>query len=348
MFALLVLGSFLALIVCTVMCLVNLIRKKKNNKPLIGLGVAFAVLAVSFIATPTSSSSSSSNASSVASKAESKAVSTASSVETKQSDEVSISEQVLVEQDGIKITAKSYTPDAADTSGIVWLANGVIPGADGLNLLIENDSDKNIQVYCNGLAVNDFMIDTTFMPDVSISKKANETLYIPHSGLADSGIYETQKIEVWFTVYDKDAQKALFNADDVTIETSAANNEPTPDPDFSEPVYSENGITITGTPIQESMPLGTNIVTMLIKNDSGKDVQAYCDTISANGYMVNPWVLSKKIYSGKKAVCTIGAQDEELAKNSIDNVNDIECTVKLLDPDTLMPRWTASNIEFKK
>lgn len=105
--ALLMLGSLLALIVCAIMCLVNLIRKKKNNKPLIGLGVAFAVLVVSFIATPTSSSSSSSNSSSVANKAESKAVSSASSAETKQSDEVSISEQVLVEQDGIKITAKS-------------------------------------------------------------------------------------------------------------------------------------------------------------------------------------------------------------------------------------------------
>ena len=58
--------------------------------------------------------------------------------------------------------------------------------------------------------------------------------------------------------------------------------------------------------------------------------------------------MSKKIYSGKNAVCTIGVQDEELKKNGIDNVNDIECTVKLLDPDTLMPRWTASNIEFKK
>lgn len=348
MFALLVLGSLLALIVCAVMCLVNLIRKKKNNKPLIGFGIAFAVLVVSFIATPTPSSSSSSNASSVASKAESKAVSTASSVETKQSDGVSISEQVLVEQDGIKIIAKSYTPDAEDTSGIVWLADGVIPGADGLDLLIENNSDKNIEVYCDGLAINDFMIDTTFMPDVSTGKKANETLYIPHSGLADAGIYETQKIEVWLTVYDKDTQKALFSVNDVIIETSVANNEPTPAPDFSEPVYSENGITITGTPIQESIPLGTNIVTMLIKNDSGKDVQAYCDTISANGYMVNPWVLSKKIYSGKNAVCTIGVQDEELKKNGIDNVNDIECTVKLLDPDTLMPRWTASNIKFKK
>lgn len=348
MFALLVLGSLLALIVCAIMCLVNLIRKKKNNKPLIGLGIAFAVLVVSFIATPTSSSSSSSNASSAASKTENKAASTAFSSETKQSDEVSISEQVLVEQDGIKITAKSYTPDAEYTSGIVWLANGVIPGADGINLLIENDSDKNIEVYCNGLAVNDFMVDTTFMPDVSAGKKANETLYIPHSGLADAGIYETQKIEVWLTVYDKNTQKALFSADDITIETSAANNEPTPDPNFSASVYSENGITITGTPIQESMPLGTNIVTMLIKNDSGKDVQVYCDTISANGYMVNPWVLSKKIYSGKKAVCTIGVQDEELTKNSIANVNDIECMVKLLDPDTLMPRWTANNIEFKK
>lgn len=348
MFAILVLGSLLALIVCAIMCLVNLIRKKKNNKPLIGFCVAFAVLVVIFVATPTSSSGSSSNASSAASKAESKAVSNSSSAKTKQSDKVSISEQVLVEQDGIKITAKSYTPDAADTSGIVWLANGVIPGADGLNLLIENDSDKNIEVYCNGLAVNDFMIDTTFMPDVSIGKKANVTLYIPHSGLADAGIYETQKVEAWLTVYDKDTQKVLFSANDITIETSAANNEPTPDPDFSEPVYSENGITITGTPIQEAATLGTNVVRMLIKNDGTKDLQAYCDTISVNGYMVNPWITSKRIYSGKKAIYVVAVQDEELKKNSIKSVDDVECTMEALAPDTINTIWTATNIEFKK
>lgn len=348
MLALLVLGSLLALIVCAIMCLVNLIRKKKNNKPLIGLGVAFAVLVVSFIAIPTSSSSSSSNSSSVANKAESKAVSSASSAETKQSDEVSISEQFLVEQDGIKITAKSYTLDAADTSSIVWLADGVIPGADGLNLLIENDSDKNIEVYCNGLAVNNFMIDTTFMPDVSTGKKANETLYISHSGLADAGIYETQKIEVWFTVYDKDTQKTLFTVDDITIETSAFGNEPTPDPDFSEPVYNKNGITIAGTPIQESAALGTNVVRMLIKNDGTKDLQAYCDTISVNGYMVNPWITSKRIYSGKKAIYVVAVQDEELEKNGIKSVNDVECTMKAFAPDTINTIWTASNIEFKK
>lgn len=61
---------------------------------------------------------------------------------------VTIEEQVLVEQDGIKITALEMTEDS------IW--------GEGVKLLIENDSDKNIGVGCNALIVNNYMITDLF------------------------------------------------------------------------------------------------------------------------------------------------------------------------------------------
>ena len=44
----------------------------------------------------------------------------------------------------------------------------------------------------------------------------------------------------------------------------------------------------------------------------------------------------------------VAVQDEELEKNGIKSVNDVECTMKAFAPDTINTIWTASNIEFKK
>lgn len=57
---------------------------------------------------------------------------------------VTIDEQVLVEQDGIVVTAMEYVTDS------IW--------GDGVKLLLENNSDKDVTVGCNAPIVNDYMI----------------------------------------------------------------------------------------------------------------------------------------------------------------------------------------------
>ena len=65
-------------------------------------------------------------------------------LETSSGVAVTIDEQVLFEQDGIVVTATEYTTDS------IW--------GDGIKLLLENNSDKDISVGCNALMVNDYMI----------------------------------------------------------------------------------------------------------------------------------------------------------------------------------------------
>lgn len=74
--------------------------------------------------------------------------------------EISIEEQVILEQDGIKITVKSL--DFEDFWGPT------------LKLLIENNSEKSITVQTRKSTVNGVMIDGMISCDVATGKKAND------------------------------------------------------------------------------------------------------------------------------------------------------------------------------
>ena len=78
--------------------------------------------------------------------------------------DITIEEQVLVEQDGIKITALNYVRDD------IW--------GDGIKVLIENDSEQDVMVGCDALIVNDYMIDDLFGSEVAAGKKANDVIYL--------------------------------------------------------------------------------------------------------------------------------------------------------------------------
>ena len=87
--------------------------------------------------------------------------------ETSSASAVTIEEQVLFEQDGLKVTATEYVVDS------IW--------GDGVKLLIENDGTSDIGLGCNALIVNDYMITDLFSTTVAAGKKDYETLNLSSS-----------------------------------------------------------------------------------------------------------------------------------------------------------------------
>ena len=100
----------------------------------------------------------------------------------------SINEQVLVDQDGIKITATEYVTDS------IW--------GDGIKLLVENNSAKDYTIGCDALIVNDYMITDLFSADVAAGKKSNEVMYLSSTELKAAGIDTVGQIEMYFHAYD--------------------------------------------------------------------------------------------------------------------------------------------------
>lgn len=106
-----------------------------------------------------------------------------------------IEETVLVDENGVKITAKelTYGNYAAE-----------------LTLVIENNSEKDLSFIANSIgyscnSINGYMVPEGYLNcDVAAGKKANDTISIGYDTLMLYGIYEIADIEIGFDISDDD------------------------------------------------------------------------------------------------------------------------------------------------
>lgn len=232
--------------------------------------------------------------------------------------DVSIEEQVLVDQDGIKITALEYVKDS------IW--------GDGIKVLIENETDKDVMVGCNALIVNDYMINDLFASEVAAGKKSNETIYLSSSELKAAGIDTVGRIEIYFHVYDTDSYDKIFDSDCVTIETSAIDSIDTTANDEGTELYNDCGIRIIGKTVDENSFWGTAIL-LYIENQSGNNVGISVDDLSINGFMLTPY-FSTTVYDGKKCIDDITIMSSELEENGIESIDEVELKFRVYNSDS--------------
>lgn len=228
----------------------------------------------------------------------------------------SIEEQVLVDQDGIKITATEYVTDS-------------IMG-DGIKLLVENNSETDCTVGCDALIVNDYMIIDLFSADVAAGKKSNELMYLSSSELKAAGIDTVGKVEMYFHAYDASWNNLFKNVYSEIQTSEFADMDTTPDEGGTE-LYNENGIKIVGKTVDENSFWGAAIL-LYIENTSGKNVGINVDDMSINGFMMSP-LFSTTVYDGKKAISDITILSSDLEANGIESVDEVELQFHIYDAD---------------
>ena len=228
-----------------------------------------------------------------------------------------IEEQVLIDTNGIKITAKEYLTDK------IW--------GDGIKLLIENSSDTDYTVGCDALIVNDYMITDLFSSKVAAGKNANETMYLSSSGLKAAGIESVGKVEMYF--HASDAQyNMVFKNEYAEIHTSEYDNMDTTPNDAGTELYSADGIRIVGKTVDENSFWGSAIL-LYIENNSGKSVGINVDDMSINGFMITPY-FSTTVYDGKKALEDITIMSNQLEENGIESIDNVELKFHIYNSDT--------------
>jgi hypothetical protein len=243
---------------------------------------------------------------------------------------VTIDEQVLVDQDDIVITATEYVTDS------IW--------GDGIKLLMENNSDKDVMVSCTALIVNDYMITDLFASEVAAGKKANDTLYLSSSELAAAGIENVGKIEIYFHVYDSSTYDTVLDTDCVTIQTSEYENMDTTPNDAGTELYNENGIKIVGKTVDENSFWGTAIL-LYCENNSGKNVGISVEDMSINGFMMSP-AFSTTIYNEKKSIDEITVFSSDLEENGIESIEQVELQFHIYDADSYSAIADSEPITF--
>ena len=219
----------------------------------------------------------------------------------------SINEQVLVDQDGIKITATEYVTDS------IW--------GDGIKLMVENNSTKDYTIGCDALIVNDYMITDLFSADVAAGKKSNEVMYLSSTELKAAGIDTVGQIEMYFHAYDSNWDN-LFKNVYSKLETSGFANMDTTPNDEGQELYNANGVRIVGKTVDENSFWGTAIL-LYIENTSGQNVGINVDNMSINGYMMTP-LFSTTVYDGKKSIDDITIMSSDLEANGITSVDQVE------------------------
>lgn len=157
-----------------------------------------------------------------------------------------INEQVLVDQDGIKITATEYVTDS------IW--------GDGIKLLVENNSAKDYTIGCDALIVNDYMITDLFSADVAAGKKSNEVMYLSSTELKAAGIDTVGQIEMYFHAYDSNWDNLFKNVYSKLETSEFANMDTTPN-DEGQELYNANGVRIVGKQLMKFL-LGNSNFTL--------------------------------------------------------------------------------------
>ena len=240
-----------------------------------------------------------------------------------------IEEQVLIDTNGIKITAKEYLTDK------IW--------GDGIKLLIENSSDKDYTVGCDALIVNDYMITDLFSSKVAAGKNANETMYLSSSGLKAAGIESVGKVEMYFHASDAE-YNMVFKNEYAEIHTSEYDNMDTTPNDAGTELYSADGIRIVGKTVDENSFWGSAIL-LYIENNSGKSVGINVDDMSINGFMITPY-FSTTVYDGKKALEDITILSNQLEENGIESIDNVELKFHIYSSDTYETIADTESITF--
>lgn len=241
----------------------------------------------------------------------------------------SIDEQVLFEYNGIKLTAISIEED--------WLG-------PQLKILIENESDKNISVSLEGIAVNDCMVSAWLYEDVGTGKKSNATFDIWSTKLSDAGITNIGKIDMYFRIVDSDNFDEIYESGEIELLTSLYDVMDVEIDDIGEEMVNQSGVKIVGKGVSNDLIWGDGVV-VYIENNTDRNIVVTTDDLSVNGYMVTGF-LYQSVRPGKKAIESIILSSSDLEDNGIESIEELSLSFEIYDEDNFHTILKTNEMSF--
>lgn len=232
--------------------------------------------------------------------------------------EATINETVLLDEQGVKITAKS-------------LDCGALFGAE-VKLLIENESGQDLTFQCRNASVNGYMVETMMSVDVVSGKKANDSMTFMRSDLDTCGISAIADMEFSFHIFTTEGWDTYLDTPQIQLKAAISDTYEYTFDDSGDLVYDGNDIKIVIKRLAEdSSILGPSIM-VYIENNSGKAITVQTRDVSINGFMVNP-IFSSDVATGKRALDTITFMSSELEENEITAIETSELSFHIFESD---------------
>ena len=262
-------------------------------------------------------------------KVEDKGNTSESNNNTKKTTKANIKETVILDKNGIKITAKSISYDG-------WMGPEI-------KVLVENNSEYNVRIQTRKFSINGIMIDPVFSVEVQSGKKANDTITISDSDLKAAKIETIKDIEFSFSVSDSNSWRSIFVEDGIKIETDAKdyvqkyNTEGTV-------VVDQNDVKIYVLKKEDKDSFWGADIYIYIENNSSQDITVQARDVSIDGFMVDP-IFSADVTAGKKIYDTITFLESDLKDNDITDIKEIEMKFHIFNSNS----WkTINDTDTKK
>ncbi|MBO6241906.1 MAG: hypothetical protein J6O61_13865 [Butyrivibrio sp.] len=266
------------------------------------------------ISSVTTSSDSEGNGTDEAKSEEAKSEETTEEVK-KEASGATIEEQVLFDENDIKITATGMEDSWAGTK---------------LTLLIENNSAKGITVQARNANVNGYMVDTMMSADVAAGKKSNDGLTFQTSGLKECGIEQIATMEFIFHIFDSETWDEIVDTDVIKIDTSIADGYVQNYDDSGEVLVDTNDVKIVGKGLSDENSVFGPGVILYVENNSDKDITIQVRDVSVNGFMVDT-SMSEDVVASKKAISAVTFFSSSLEENGITDITDVELYFHIFD-----------------
>lgn len=232
--------------------------------------------------------------------------------------EVSVDEEVIFEENDIKITVTGLDMDG-------WMG-------PELKLLIENDSDQNITVQARLASANGFMVDSTISEDVAATKKANTGISFSDTDLKNAGIETISNMQFSFHIFDTDSWDSILDSELITVNTSASDYVQSYD-DTGNILIDANGIKIIAKGLDTGDSIFGPSLILCIENNTDRNITVQARDESVNGFMIDS-IMSTDISASNKALTALTFMSTDLEENGIEEINDIELSFHIFDYNT--------------
>ncbi len=196
-----------------------------------------------------------------------------------------------------------------------------------VNAYMENKSPETTYMFSvTNASINGVQCDPFFSTEVAAGKKVNSEINFSDEALEDEGITDFTDIEISFRVYDSNDWSAEDVANATTHVYPYGEENATVyvrQPQDTDIVIADNeyiSAVITGFEEDDIWGYTANLY---LTNKTDSEVMFSVDNCSINGYMIDPFYASS-VAAGKSAFSSMSWSDDELTKNGITDVTDIE------------------------
>ena len=228
-----------------------------------------------------------------------------------------LSEQVIHDADGIKLTATGIEYDPITGPGVIINA--------------ENSTDKAVLIQADKASVNGYMTSVLLDIEVAAEKSAAGELTVPYTSLAVAGIDRVADLEFSLRIMDRESYEVITTCDDITLTTTAAEEyEPEYD-DSGRTVYDSDGFKIVLKQLDDSRTFtdGAALIVYMY-NATDKAVSFQADDIKVNGYEFTS-AMNTIVMPGKRAVDIVPFFEMDMEEYGIEEIDSVELSFKILD-----------------